>query len=411
MEQHLELSHKNVSHTIEVQKLQQQQNQQLQELLKQQQLQTLAITLPQPEISAFSGDPVKYSDFVRAFETLIESKTSSPNSRLYYLVQYTSGEVKELMQSCLSMDPDEGYKTARALLKVRYGQSYKIATALIDQVTKSPQIKADDVPALQRYSVLLSSCKNSLKEIGYLSKIENPDILQRIIGRLPIWLRQRWRERADYITEDLKREVTIADVAEFVEAKARIANHPVFGNIYPNEDKNNAASTGYKRKYRTTPKEHKGSPFTTEGTAAKGSIDVPKSDTKHAPNKSNVKCPLCKEGHWLSRCQVFRGKSVDERVSFLRSRGLCDNCFMAGHVAMSCPKESYCQIVGCKIGHRKHSTFLHPKDDKSVKTEPSSPSETQSSNTENEKRNDQARSCFTEVVACEGMCSATGAGA
>ena len=57
------------------------------------------------------------------------------------------------MQSCLSMDPEDGYKTARALLKI--DQSYKIATALIDQVTKSPQIKADDGPSLQRYSVLL----------------------------------------------------------------------------------------------------------------------------------------------------------------------------------------------------------------------------------------------------------------
>ena len=78
---------------------------------------------------------------------------------------------------------------------------------------------------------------------------------------------------------------------------------------------------------------------------------------------------------------------------------------------MSCPKQSYGQIVGCKISHRKHSTFLHPMGDKSVKTEPASPSETQPSNTENEKRNDQARSCFTKVVACEGMCSATRAGA
>ena len=107
----------------------------------------------------------------------------------------------ELMQSCLSMDPEEGYNTARALLKDRYGQRYKIPTALMDLVTKSPQIKADDGPALQRYSVLLSSCKNSLKEIGYLSKIENPDILQGIIGRLPIWLPQIWRERA----KDLKK--------------------------------------------------------------------------------------------------------------------------------------------------------------------------------------------------------------
>ena len=92
----------------------------------------------------------------------------------------------------------------------------------------------------------------------------------------------------------------------------------------------------------------------------------------------------------LSRCQVFRGKSVDGRVSFVRSRGLCDNCLMAGHMALSCPKQSYCQIVGCEIGHRKHSTFLHPKNDIQVKTEPASPSETQSRNTEDEKQNDQA---------------------
>ena len=64
LDQHLDLSDENVSHMIEVQKMQQQQNQQLQELLKQHQLQTLAMTLPQPEISVFSGDPVEYSDFV-----------------------------------------------------------------------------------------------------------------------------------------------------------------------------------------------------------------------------------------------------------------------------------------------------------------------------------------------------------
>ena len=103
----------------------------------------------------------------------------------------------------------------------------------------------------------------------------------------------------------------------------------MFRNIYPNEDKNNEASTGSKRKHRTTLKEHKGSAFTTQGTAAKGSTDVPKSDTEHVPNKSNVKYQLCKEGYWLSRCQVFRGKSVDEQVSFLCSRGLCENCPMA----------------------------------------------------------------------------------
>ena len=349
--------------------------------MKQQQLQTLAITLPQPEIPVFSGDPVEYSDFVRAFENLIETKTNSPNSRLYYLVQYTSGEVKELMQSCLSMEPEEGYKTARALLKDRYGQSYKIATALIDRVTKASQIKTDDGPALQRYSVLLTSCRNSLKEIGYLSKIENPDTLQRIIERLPLGLRLKWRDKADVITEEQKREVTIGDIAEFVEMKARIANHPVFGNIHTNDIKNNVAGTGFKRRRKSPMKEHEGSSFAAQGGTPENHTDPPKGNADPVPMKSKVTCPLCKGSHWLSRCEVFRGNSVDERIKFVRSKGLCDNCLMPGHMAMSCLKESYCQIVGCKIAHRKHSTFLHPKNDKPAKTEPAASSEAQPNDT------------------------------
>ena len=42
------------------------------------------------------------------------------------------------MNSCLAMDPEEGYPEARKLLKQRYGQSYKITTAYVDKVTKGP---------------------------------------------------------------------------------------------------------------------------------------------------------------------------------------------------------------------------------------------------------------------------------
>ena len=133
----------------------------------------------------FSGVPVDYSDFVRGFENLIERKTSSPNSRLYYLVQYTSGEVKELMQSCLCMKPEEGYKTPRALLKDRYGQSYKIATALVDQVRKSPQIKADDGPALLCFALLHCS-SHSAKDHWKTSDGATAEMV----------------EKADSITED-----------------------------------------------------------------------------------------------------------------------------------------------------------------------------------------------------------------
>ena len=87
---------------------QSQQNSVMQQLLQLQQEIMLALTLPQPEVPTFSGDPIEYWGFIRAFQNVIESKTASDKARLYYLVQYRSGEVQELVSSCLSMKPDEG---------------------------------------------------------------------------------------------------------------------------------------------------------------------------------------------------------------------------------------------------------------------------------------------------------------
>ena len=119
---------------------------------------------------------------------MIEAKTMSYSARMYYLVQYTAGDVQELMRSCLAMDPEEGYREAGKLLAKRYGQPYKIASAYVERITNGPAIKAEDGAALQSFSVLLITCKNTLNEIGYLSKIENPDSLKKVVARLPFSL-------------------------------------------------------------------------------------------------------------------------------------------------------------------------------------------------------------------------------
>lgn len=171
-----------------------QQNRRMEELIQKQQESKLALTLPEPEVPTFNGNPIEYWTFVRAFENLIERKMASENARLYYQVQYTIGEVQELVQSCLSMDPEEGYREARILLKQRYCQPYRIATAYVNRLTKRPPIKPE---------VLLTSCKSTLKEIGHLSKVENPDTLRMIIDRLPYGLKLKWQDEADRITEKI----------------------------------------------------------------------------------------------------------------------------------------------------------------------------------------------------------------
>ena len=77
----------------------------------------------------------------------------------------------------------------------------------------------------------MKTCKNTLNEIGYLHQIKNPDSLKKVVASLPFSLRQKWRKAADEITEAKAREVTIADITDFVEKKGCILSHPKFEDI------------------------------------------------------------------------------------------------------------------------------------------------------------------------------------
>ena len=305
----------------------------MQQLLQRQQESTLALTLPQPEVPTFSGDPIEYWRFIRAFQNVIESKTTSDSARLYYLVQYTSGEVKELVSSCLSMKPEEGYQEARSHLKKRYGQSYRIAAAYVDKLTKGPPIKAEDCPALRRFSILLTSCKNTLKEIGYLNKVENPDTLKMIVNRLPYGLKLKWRDVADRITEIEEREITIGDMDDSVTSKTRAATHAIFGNV----TKDNPVTTRGS-KFRNKP----------PSRASNFAIGAALQQGNHTPV------------NWLSHCDEFKKKPLKDRFNFLRSKNICNNCLVPDHFSNSCLKGSFCRVAGCNVC-TKHSSFLHPK--------------------------------------------------
>jgi len=324
--------------------VQHQQNSRMQELIQRQQESTLALTLPQPVVPTFSGNPIDYWPFIKAFENLIETKTPSESARLYYLVQYTTGEVQELVKSCLTMRSEDGYREARSLIKKRYGQGYRIACAFVDKLANGPPIKSEDGDALRRFSTTLTGCKNTLKEIGYLSKIENPNTLKAIVNRLPFGLRQRWRDVADNITETQEREITVEDLSNFVTTKARAANHAVFGDLSNNVPPQSSSSRVKTKPARST------STFATQTRQAEG-------DEQRPPNPTRPKCPLCNANHWLSQCDKFRNKSLADRVKFVRTKNLCNNCLVAGHLARSCPKPRFCRVTGCQ---GNHSSFLHP---------------------------------------------------
>ena len=174
-----------------------------------------ALTLPPIDIPIFSGEPIEYTSFVTAFESIIESKTQISCKRLYYLAQYTKGDANKLVSSFLH-DPETGYEEAKKMLQKVYGQPYCIASSNVDKLTSGGPIKSEDATALRKFSVLLLSCQNALEKIGYLNKIENPDTQRKIIARLPYDMRKRWRTKADQIWEREEREIKYKDIVDFV---------------------------------------------------------------------------------------------------------------------------------------------------------------------------------------------------
>ena len=95
-----------------------------------------ALFLPRQEVPIFKGDPLDNWNFNIAFKNLIEDKTTDPST-----VQYTSGNVQELVRSFIPMEPTKGYEGAKHMLKTRYGQDYRIAAAYVKRITKGPQLK------------------------------------------------------------------------------------------------------------------------------------------------------------------------------------------------------------------------------------------------------------------------------
>lgn len=90
-------------------------------------------------------------------------------------------------------------------------------SAFLDQVTNGPRIKGEDAESLKGFSILLSSCRNTLRSIGYSNKIEIPDNMREIIDRLPPRMEAKWRENADRILNVEQREICIEDISNFVE--------------------------------------------------------------------------------------------------------------------------------------------------------------------------------------------------
>ena len=127
-------------------------------------------------------------------------------------------------------------------MKKKFGDDYRVVAAHEKRALNWPEVKAEESAALNKYSIFVTKCKNSMQGSEYLTKLEQPDTIKKLIMKLPLSLRKTWGRFADHITETEKRSVKFSDFAEFVDNEARIPTNPVFGKLVDKVDTRNSRS-------------------------------------------------------------------------------------------------------------------------------------------------------------------------
>ena len=280
-------------------------------LVKQQNL----ITLPPQKIPIFSGDPMEYMLFMRAFEHGVQEKTDSDKDRLYFLEQYTTGQPRELIRSCLHMEPERGYHEAKKLLKEHFGNGFKISMAYIDKALNWPTIKSEDGEALHNFGLYLTGCLNAMSGGEYMEELDNATNMHAIASKLPYKLRERWRSKAYGIMERDQRRAKFGDLSDFVNKQAKEALHPLFGNIL-NEAKSQAKSHTDEKSPRKSGGRRS---YTTAATVVKNQAE------KNELCAFSKPCIFCQaEQHSMEHCKKMRVTSQgqdrfsEEKWSVLR---------------------------------------------------------------------------------------------
>jgi hypothetical protein len=133
--------------------------------------------LPLPEPGVFSGNPLQYPMWVKAFETLIEGRAINryPAERLHFLGKYVIGEAKEVVNGFMLLDGDEAYTKAKEMLAKRFGDPFTVAASFRKRLEEWKQIAPGDAIGLRKYSDFLVQCETATEKVSSLNVLKSLD--------------------------------------------------------------------------------------------------------------------------------------------------------------------------------------------------------------------------------------------
>lgn len=180
-----------------------------------------------PKLQVFTGNRADYKAFIRGFENRVANKLLTDTEKLDCLLQYVSGEAKELIEDTDDLPDGSGYVEVRRLLDKRYGTTNK-AASYEQRLMGWPELAYDDADGLQKFSVFINKCLTAMGIYEDLSHLDHERTIQRLVEKLSSKLKARWCDQASDYWETHRCRLRFVDFARFVERAAAAANNPYY---------------------------------------------------------------------------------------------------------------------------------------------------------------------------------------
>ncbi|XP_071944668.1 uncharacterized protein [Antedon mediterranea] len=300
---------------------------------------------PTPEMMKFGGDPMEYKKFMRQFQARVVRNTESDDERLYYLEQFTYGEAKKIVNGFSYLDAELGYQAALHELEERYGDTELIANAFVRKALAWPVIKDGNPKALDAFSIFLVECENAVRCVDSMKILEYSENMKKIVKRLPYSLHDKWRSLVQK-TKENKQTVAFKLLVQFVKNEAKKANDPTYGKLaLCGDDFGVQGPAQTKSRGRVSTATNLSDGQNLDGSILSG----------NKANSQTTRCLYCMNtSHSLMGCRKIETLTLQGRIHFLRSKGLCFGCLKPGHMKQHCRNKAVCKK--CQ-GH--HPSVLH----------------------------------------------------
>ncbi|XP_075152046.1 uncharacterized protein LOC142226066 [Haematobia irritans] len=298
--------------------------------------------LPPCEIPIFSGDYQSWPTFRDVFSAVcISNSRLSPVEKLFHLGQRTKGEPHDIVKKLPLTN--ENFRVAWDNLCSRYENRRVLVNLQLKSLFNLPTIQTESGTALKNLQRDMNACISLLKLYEIDVGSWDPIFVFVCCNRLPDITLTLW-------------EQTLAD-------KTVIPKWTNLDSFLTNRHRTLESVTEIRRKdlpLNGTPKPHN------------SEKSVPKSvgrTLKTFQNKvSELKCRLCpSETHVVRHCPKFLDMSVNQRLTEIKKRNLCLNCFSRLHSVKNCNSKFSCYRCS-----KRHNTLLH-RDEGATNTEKSIP--------------------------------------